>query len=336
MLEVTDRFRPDVAAEAEALFATADAGHPGADWLLRHTRADRLGGPVLGIELPTHWSFTDQRLTPAAVRSRLAAGGSAHVAGFATADPPLADDLDALQAAAGAGAALLVAVSTGPGAGAFDPYTVVRSWHTVAHHLPASTILGVVPLARRGDDRLDAALAEVVLRNHGATEMIPPATTDRWSSAAALRQRLDRGADLPAGAVVAEVDAELRASYPPLDQRGLTVFMTGYSGSGKSTVAQALAARLREIGGRSVTLLDGDLVRHHLSSELGFSREHRDLNIRRIGFVAAEVTRAGGIAICAPDRSLRRRAARRASHGRGRRRVRPRPHLHPARGVRGA
>ncbi len=300
VLEVTDRFRPDVAAEAEALFATADAGHPGADWLLRHTRPDRLGGPVLGVELPTHWSFTDQRLTPAAVRTRLEAAGAGHVAGFATADPPLSDDLDALRAAAAAGATLVVAVSTGPGAGAFDPYTVMRSWHAAADRLPDSTVLGVVPLARRGDDRLDAALSEVVLRNHGVTDMIPPAATDRWSSAVALRQRLDRGADLPDGAVVAEVEAELRASYPPLDQRGLTVFMTGFSGSGKSTVAQALAARLRERGGRSVTLLDGDLVRHHLSSELGFSREHRDLNIRRIGFVAAEITRAGGVAICAP------------------------------------
>jgi sulfate adenylyltransferase len=300
VLEVAERFRSDVAAEAEALFTTEDAGHPGADWLLRHTRSDRLAGPVLGVELPTHWSFADQRLMPAAVRSRLESVGAAHVAGFATGDPPLSDDLDALRAAADAGAAVVVAVATGPGVGAFDPYTVMRSWHAVAGRLPPSTIVGVVPLARRGDLRVDAALAEVVLRNHGVTEMIPPAATDRWSSAAALRQRLDHGSDLPDGAVVAEVEAELRDSYPPLDQRGLTVFMTGYSGSGKSTVAQALAARLREIGGRSVTLLDGDLVRHHLSSELGFSREHRDLNIRRIGFVAAEITRAGGIAICAP------------------------------------
>ena len=300
VLEVTDRFRPDRTAEAEALFTTADAGHPGADWLLRHTRADRLGGPVLGVEQPTHWSFADQRLTPRAVRSRLGGDGSGHVAGFATADPPLSDDLDALRAATEAGAALVVAVLTGPGAAPFDAYTVVRTWHAAARHLPSSIVIGVIPLARSADARLDAAMAEVVLHNHGVTEMIPAADTDRWSSAAALRDRLDRGAELPDGAVAPDVEAELRASYPPLDERGLTVFMTGFSGSGKSTVAQALAARLRERGGRSVTLLDGDLVRHHLSSELGFSREHRDLNIRRIGFVAAEITRAGGIAICAP------------------------------------
>ncbi|MEE8603246.1 adenylyl-sulfate kinase [Euzebya tangerina] len=96
---------------------------------------------------------------------------------------------------------------------------------------------------------------------------------------------------------VAEV---LEQEFPPPGRVGFTVFFTGLSGSGKSTVAAALAARLRGASHRSLTLLDGDLVRQHLSSELGFSREHRDLNVTRIGFVAAEVTRHGGIAICAP------------------------------------
>ena len=86
----------------------------------------------------------------------------------------------------------------------------------------------------------------------------------------------------------------------PRSQQGFTVFFTGLSGSGKSTIANALLVKLLEIGGRPVTLLDGDLVRKHLSSELGFSKEHRDLNIRRIGFVASEITKNGGIAICAP------------------------------------
>ena len=80
----------------------------------------------------------------------------------------------------------------------------------------------------------------------------------------------------------------------------MTVFFTGLSGSGKSTVAGVLLVKLMEIGGRPVTLLDGDLVRKHLSSELGFSRADRDLNILRIGFVASEITKNGGIAVCAP------------------------------------
>ena len=78
------------------------------------------------------------------------------------------------------------------------------------------------------------------------------------------------------------------------------MFFTGLSGSGKSTIANVLRVKLLEMGGRPVTLLDGDIVRKHLSSELGFSKEHRDLNIRRIGFVASEITKNGGVAICAP------------------------------------
>ena len=87
---------------------------------------------------------------------------------------------------------------------------------------------------------------------------------------------------------------------PPRHQQGFAVLFTGLSDAGKSTLANALAAMLRESGGRRVTLLDGDVVRKNLSSELGFSREHRELNLRRIGFVAAEIARHGGIAICAP------------------------------------
>ncbi|MEM6406032.1 MAG: bifunctional sulfate adenylyltransferase/adenylylsulfate kinase [Pseudomonadota bacterium] len=94
--------------------------------------------------------------------------------------------------------------------------------------------------------------------------------------------------------------AELRRACPPKYQQGFTVFFTGLSGSGKSTVANALRVKLLELGGRPVTLLDGDVVRKHLSSELTFSQEHRNLNIRRIGFVASEITKNGGIALCAP------------------------------------
>ncbi len=97
-----------------------------------------------------------------------------------------------------------------------------------------------------------------------------------------------------------EVVAELRRAYPPRHRQGFTVFFTGLSGAGKSTIARALAVKLMELGDRRVTLLDGDIVRKHLSSELGFSREHRDINIRRIGFVASEITKNGGVAICAP------------------------------------
>ncbi|GBD44543.1 putative bifunctional SAT/APS kinase [bacterium HR40] len=115
-----------------------------------------------------------------------------------------------------------------------------------------------------------------------------------------LRRRLREGLEIPEWFSFPEVIEELRRRYPPRHRQGFTVFFTGLSGSGKSTIANALMVKLMEIGTRPVTLLDGDIVRKHLSSELGFSREHRDLNILRIGFVASEITKNGGIAICAP------------------------------------
>jgi len=115
-----------------------------------------------------------------------------------------------------------------------------------------------------------------------------------------LRRRLREGLEIPEWFSFPEVVSELRRTSPPRAQQGFTVFFTGLSGSGKSTIANALMVKLMEMGGRPVTLLDGDVVRKHLSSELGFSKEHRDLNIERIGYVASEITKNGGIAICAP------------------------------------
>ena len=115
-----------------------------------------------------------------------------------------------------------------------------------------------------------------------------------------LRRRLSEGLDIPEWFSFTSVVEELRKTHPPRAEQGFTVFFTGLSGSGKSTVANALKIKLMEMGGRPVTLLDGDLVRKNLSSELGFNKKHRDLNIRRIGYVASEITKNGGIAICAP------------------------------------
>ena len=129
---------------------------------------------------------------------------------------------------------------------------------------------------------------------------LPEGTKSLSISGTELRQRLADGKDIPDWFTFSEVAQELRRSHPPRHRQGLTVFFTGLSGSGKSTIANALMTKLLEMGGRPVTLLDGDLVRKNLSSELGFSKEHRDINIRRIGYVASEITKNGGIAICAP------------------------------------
>jgi sulfate adenylyltransferase len=139
----------------------------------------------------------------------------------------------------------------------------------------------------------------------GRSEMVPvdevpEGATTLAISGAEVRQRLASGDVLPEWFTFSGVERELRRRHPPRHRQGFTVFLTGLSGAGKSTIANALRVKLMELGGRGVALLDGDLVRKNLSSELGFSREHRDLNIHRIGFVASEITRAGGVAICAP------------------------------------
>ena len=140
-------------------------------------------------------------------------------------------------------------------------------------------------------EQLDGYLSE---------DEVPEGARTLTISGTEQRRRLNEGRDLPAWFTPPAVAAELRRSYPPRVRQGFTVFFTGLSGSGKSTIANVLLVKLLELGGRPVTLLDGDIVRKHLSSELGFSKEHRDINIRRIGFVASEITKNGGIAICAP------------------------------------
>ncbi|MFC1634590.1 bifunctional sulfate adenylyltransferase/adenylylsulfate kinase [Planctomycetota bacterium] len=131
-------------------------------------------------------------------------------------------------------------------------------------------------------------------------EQLPANMTTRSISGTELRDRLANGRDIPSWFSFPEVIEELRRTYPPRGKQGFTVFFTGLPSSGKSTLAQVLITKLMEIGGRPTTLLDGDLVRKHLSSELGFSKAHRDINIRRIGWVASEITKNGGIAVCAP------------------------------------
>jgi len=119
-------------------------------------------------------------------------------------------------------------------------------------------------------------------------------------SGSELRHRLEHNHEIPDWFSYPDIVEELHKVYPPKYKQGFTVFFSGLSGSGKSTIANGLLVKLLEHGNRRVTLLDGDIVRTHLSSELGFSKEHREINVKRIGYVASEITKNGGIAICAP------------------------------------
>lgn len=172
--------------------------------------------------------------------------------------------------------------------GELSPHGLFRAVRGAAADLnalgiPGRVVVAAVPvLAGIDDDDLVAG----VCRGFGATEVVLPHRL--------ARRAADHDVWHPASA------RELRRERRRPNRRGVTVFFTGLSGSGKSTIARGLVERLREDGRRSVSLLDGDEVRQLLSRGLGFSRADRDLNIRRIGLVAAEVTRHGGVAVCAP------------------------------------
>ncbi len=162
-------------------------------------------------------------------------------------------------------------------------------------------------LYRKYEDELDITLVPfrnmVYVENKAeymADDETEPGDKVLNLSGTEFRRRLQEGLDIPEWFSYPKVVEELRKAHPPKHEQGFTVFFTGLSGSGKSTVANALLIKLLEDGARPVTLLDGDIVRKNLSSELTFSKEHRDLNIQRIGFVASEITKNGGIAICAP------------------------------------
>jgi sulfate adenylyltransferase len=153
----------------------------------------------------------------------------------------------------------------------------------------------VIPVLPAGDWAYDPA-AEV----WRPLALIEAGTERADLAAGELEDLLDRGEDVPAWFTPAVVAQELRRARPPRSGRGLVIFLTGLSGSGKSTIARALRDAISERADRTVSLLDGDLVRSLLSAGLTFTRADRDLNIARIGYVATEVARHGGIAICAP------------------------------------
>ncbi|MQA27519.1 MAG: adenylyl-sulfate kinase [Micromonosporaceae bacterium] len=291
-----------------------------------------VSGPVRRLAEPEHGVFRRLRCTPAEVRETLPSG---RVLGVIPTGPLHRPQLAQIAHAARTLAAhvlVLIPVAE-PAAGGLPPEVLVRTVLAAADRMPPATIIAV-PIASRGDEIRDALLRSRVAAAYGVTHLISTGagisgtavrvvvprelmydTRDgQWRSAddvpppqrrLPLSQReidglLDRGAKLPEWHTPPAVAEELRRARPPRDQRGLVVFFTGLSGSGKSTIARGVHDVLLEDGERSVTLLDGDVIRRLLSSDLRFSRGDRDLNIRRIGFVAAEAARHGGVALCCP------------------------------------
>jgi sulfate adenylyltransferase len=316
-----------------------------ATWGSRH-----IAGTLLVTNAPNYFDFEDLRLTPSETRRALALKGRNTVLAFSTDRPFCQDDEELTKRAAQAADATLFLhpIEGLTRIGDIRYYARVRTYKVLAdrYYDAERVVLGLQPLATRMAGPREALWRALVARNYGASHFIcesDPANPGldshgrpfyRPYEAQGLLER--HGDELGVGVVplgerphgskeverqrgevavsaewssrpeVAEIVA---AAHPPRPRQGVCVWFTGLSAAGKSTTANALTSLLLECG-RKVTVLDGDVVRTHLSRGLGFSKQDRDANVLRIGFVAAEVVRHGGIAVCAavsPYRNARDR-----------------------------
>lgn len=321
-------------------------------WPAREGRSG-VGGPVRRIGESARGSFRRLRLSPEEIRATLPPG---RVLG-AFADRPLHRPQLAQIAYAArtiAGHVLIFMPVATPSPDGLPPEALIRTVLAARDRMPPATLVAV-PLARRGDDVTDALLRARVAQAYGATHLLATGAQTsgtgprvllprelaydgrdgQWRAADDIPPRhrrtaltpdeidglLDRGVPLPEWHTPPAVARELARARPPRRIRGVVVFFTGLSGSGKSTIARGVADELAETGERTVTLIDGDVARRFLTAGLGYSREDRDTNVRRIGFVAAEAARHGGLALCCPiapyahSRAAARRLARQAGAG---------------------
>jgi sulfate adenylyltransferase len=291
-----------------------------------------IGGAVRKLGDGGHGPFQRLRRTPEEVRTLLPPG---RVLGVIADRPLHRPQLAQIAHAARTLAAhlLIMIPVTGPGPDGLPPEALVRAIFAARDRMPPATIVAV-PLTPRGDEMRDALLRAKVAGAYGVTHVlstgdtlsgggprvlvprdlaydnrdgqwrwrddIPPRNRRVALTSAEIADTLDRGFPLPEWHTPPAVAKELARVRPPRRHRGLVVFFTGFSGSGKSTIARGLADSLRESGERTITLLDGDVVRRELSAGLGFSKGDRDRNVRRIGWVAAEVARHRGMAVACP------------------------------------
>jgi sulfate adenylyltransferase len=290
-----------------------------------------IGGPIRAMGDTLRWPFKALRRTPDEVRALLPDG---RVVGV-VADRPLHRPQLAqiVHATRTLQAHLLVLLPVAEPAAGLSPEALVRCVLAAKDRLPPATII-TLPLHRRRNEIYDALVRARVAQAYGVTHLLAtgPALSGggprvlvprelaydgrdgQWRgrediplrnqraplTEAEINDLLDRGFPLPEWHTPPAVAKELSRARPPRRHRGLVLFFTGLSGSGKSTIARGVAAALRESGERTVTILDGDIVRRELSAGLGFSKADRDRNIRRVGWVAAEIARHHGMAICCP------------------------------------
>lgn len=361
VMTIEEAYDWDRAEVAEKVFGTRDPRHPLVAEMARWGSVN-ISGRLQVIDLPSHYDFTELRLTPAQTRARLEEFGHANVVAFQTRNPlhRVHEELTKRASQGVNGILLLHPVVGLTKPGDVDHYTRVRTYKTLAegYYDRGRILLSLLPLAMRMAGPREAVWHALIRRNYGAgyfivgrdhaspgmdstgkpfygpydaqelmetyhddlgVNIVPfnelvylpdeeryeevsnvtaGAVTASISGTQVREEFLNNGRLLPDWFTRPEVAEILAETYPPRHRQGVCIWFTGLSGSGKSTTADVLTVLLMERG-RQVTVLDGDVVRTHLSKGLGFSKEDRDTNIRRIGFVAAEVVRHGGIAVCA-------------------------------------
>jgi len=283
---VTLSLPEDVAAAVEEAGAVELVDPEGLPLAVHSAGSPSAGGGALeALSHAAYGPFRRLHLTPAETRERYA--GSVFV--------PVTDALTTAQIdelTREARVVLLALTGTGTPDG-LSPVGLVRATLAAAAELPDAAVV-VVPLASRGDAEADHALGVQVVANYADGDPVR-ALADVVSTSSTTEGSTSSASEYPD-----EVAAIVEFDRPGPEARGLVLFLTGLSGSGKSTMARALQDKVLEQGHRTVTSLDGDVVRRNLSAGLSFSKEDRETNIRRIGWVAAEIARHGGVAICSP------------------------------------
>jgi sulfate adenylyltransferase len=300
-MKVEEAYEWSHLSEAQQVFGTIDGQHPLVSEMRTWGRY-RLSGPLRVFELPRHPDFPSLRRTPAEVRALLATMGRGNVVAFQPRSPiHRAHEEMTRRAAREVEGSLLIQPAVGMAQpGDIGHYTRVRTYQRLVenHYDPDRTLLNLVPLATRLAGAREALWHAIVQRNFGANYCIVEHDQAREL---VIHHSMEIGIQaMPAGELSLS-ETEVREEgklLPEWHRQGFCIWFTGLPSSGKSTVAESLIVMLMEHG-RQVTMLDGDVVRTHLSKGLGFSREDRDTNILRVGFVASEIVRHNGAVICA-------------------------------------
>jgi sulfate adenylyltransferase len=369
-LYVQDIYKPDIKKECKKVYGSNDKNHPYVSIIKNLVKESNdlwyVGGPLEKINMPPHFDFQEDRMTPEQTKIFFADNGWNTVVGFQTRNPMHRSHLELTKYALKQvskdyeHAKLLVQPIVGVTQECdIDYYTRVKCYKLIMNEYTEDTAkLSLLPLSMRMAGPREAMWHALIRKNYGCTHFIvgrdhagpsskkkngesfygpydahellekykdeigieivmskmivyvediqdylpidevPEGMNVLNISGTEQRRMLRDGEKIPHWFTYPSIVDELRKSVVPLDKRGFCIYLIGLSGSGKSTIANTLKNKLQELVDRPISILDGDIVRKNLSKGLGFSREDRSTNVRRIGYVASEIVKHRGIAIC--------------------------------------